>query len=213
MEERLGLRERKKLQQRHRLADVAAALFAEHGYDAVSMSDVARAADVSSQTVYNYFPAKEDLVLDRADEIRARYGRVVRERPAGTSPASVVRPLVREDVERFRDADPRMARGEFPALCVASAALRRFALEFRERQVRTVAEALLETDPALAPLAARAHVAALISVVQSVTDAIGAAVLADDDRQAVADALQRDADLALDGLDRHFTDLTAGPTP
>jgi AcrR family transcriptional regulator len=205
----MGLRERKKLQQRHRLADVAAALFAERGYDETSINDVARAADVSGQTVYNYFPAKEDLVLDRAEEIRARYGRMILDRAADKSPASVVRELVQEDLERFGDADLRLARGEFPALCVQSAALRRFALEFRERQTRTVAEALLVTDPLVNEVASYAHAAALISVVQFVTDAIGAAVLADADRRSVAETVARDAGLALDGLDRHFADLVA----
>jgi AcrR family transcriptional regulator len=71
---------------------VAAALFGEHGYDAVSIVDVARAADVSDQTVYNYFPAKQDLVLDRADEILDWYRQVILERPKGTSPASALRP-------------------------------------------------------------------------------------------------------------------------
>jgi AcrR family transcriptional regulator len=197
----MGLRERKKLQQRHRLADVAAALFAERGYDETSINDVARAADVSGQTVYNYFPAKEDLVLDRAEEIRARYGRMILDRAADKSPASVVRELVQEDLERFGDADLRLARGEFPALCVRSAALRRFALEFRERQTRTVAE--------VNEVASYAHAAALISVVQFVTDAIGAAVLADADRRSIAETVARDAGLALDGLDRHFADLVA----
>jgi AcrR family transcriptional regulator len=205
-----GLRERKKLQQRHRLADVAAELFATRGYDAVSMGDVARAADVSGQTVYNYFPVKEDLVLDRADEIRERYGRVVREREAGTTPASALRPLVHEDVDRFLGEDP-LAKGEFPALCVESAVLRRAALEYREQQTRTVTEAMVATEPALHPVAALAHAAALIAIVQHVADEIGGAVLADADRAPVADRLRRDADLALDGLERQYAALVAPP--
>jgi AcrR family transcriptional regulator len=62
---------------------VAAGLFAERTYEAVSILDVARAAEVSDQTVYNYFPAKQDLVLDRVDEFLERYRRAVLERGDG----------------------------------------------------------------------------------------------------------------------------------
>lgn len=199
-----GLRDRKKARTRERLADVAAALFAEHGYDQVSIADVARAADVSDQTVYNYFPAKHDLVLDRAEEIRLRYDRLVRERPEGTTPAEVVRSLVHEDVDRLRTEPPALARGEFAALCLRSPVLRRYALEFRERQTVTVAAAVVATTPGLDPLVAHAHAAALVAVVQWVTDQIGAAVLDDSPVGPAGHALRRSADIALDDLDRHF---------
>ena len=60
-----GLRERKKARTRHVIADAAARLFAERGYEQVAVSDVAREAEVSEQTVYNYFQTKEQLVTDR----------------------------------------------------------------------------------------------------------------------------------------------------
>jgi AcrR family transcriptional regulator len=199
-----GIRDRKKAETRQRIADVAAALFGEHGYDAVSIVDVARAADVSDQTVYNYFPAKQDLVLDRADEIRDRYRRVILERPKGTSPASALRPLVEEDIDRYRYADPKLARGEFPAQCLASSVLRRFALEVREQQVDTVSAAIAETCPAVHPIVARAHAAALISVVQTITDQIGACVLDGAPSDAAAEDMMRAAAVALDDLDHCF---------
>jgi AcrR family transcriptional regulator len=205
-----GLRERKKAQTRERIADVAAGLFADHGYDAVSMLDVARAADVSDQTVYNYFSAKHELVLDRAEQFRELYRRTLLERPAGTSPARALRALVDADIDRSLAEDPRLARGEFPALCLGSGALRRFALEVREQQADTMAAALRETDPGIPPLAARAHAAALVSVIQSVTDRIGARAL-DGSPDAAADDLRRDAAVALDGLDRTFLLVTAEP--
>ncbi len=61
-----GLRERKKRQTRQHISDVATGLFLERGFDAVTIAEVAEAADVSVNTVYNYFPAKEDLFLDRS---------------------------------------------------------------------------------------------------------------------------------------------------
>ncbi|SEQ53544.1 TetR/AcrR family transcriptional regulator [Microlunatus flavus] len=207
-----GLRNRKKAQTRERLADVAAGLFAERGYDGVSVLDVARAADVSDQTVYNYFPAKHDLVLDRAEEIRRRYDRTVRERPEGTTPAGAIRPLVHEDVERLRTPDG-LVRGQFAVLCLRSPVLRRYALEFRERQADTVAEAVLATTPGLEPLVVRAHAAALVAVVQWVSDQTGTAVVDDLPVARAADALRRAADTALDDLDRHFRALSGASAP
>ena len=60
-----GLRERKKALTRQRLSDTATAMFLERGFDDVKVTEVAAACDVSEKTVYNYFPTKESLVLDR----------------------------------------------------------------------------------------------------------------------------------------------------
>jgi AcrR family transcriptional regulator len=60
----LGRRERKKQQTRQAISDVATTLFLERGFDAVTVAEVARAADVAVQTVFNHFPAKEDLFFD-----------------------------------------------------------------------------------------------------------------------------------------------------
>jgi AcrR family transcriptional regulator len=62
-----GLRERKKAQLRQRLSDTATQMFLTRGYDAVRVVEIAVACEVSEKTVYNYFPTKESLVLDRWD--------------------------------------------------------------------------------------------------------------------------------------------------
>jgi AcrR family transcriptional regulator len=80
-----GLRERKKRQTREAIAAAAMQLFLEHGYDAVTVADVARAADVSEKTVFNYFPTKEDLVLHGGQERRAALIEAIRARKSGTS--------------------------------------------------------------------------------------------------------------------------------
>jgi AcrR family transcriptional regulator len=209
MTEALSLRERKKLATRHRLGDVAARLFAERGYDAVSMSDVARAADVSDQTVYNYFPTKPELVLDRADEFLERTRRVVAERAAGATPADVIRGLVHEDIDRVLGADLAMARGEFPAQCLQSDTLRRFALEFRNDQATAIANAIVETDPGFAYLTALAHASALVAVVNAITERIGAAVIAGSVGDDVVAAMRQDADEALAELASHFRETSA----
>ncbi|WP_053913593.1 TetR family transcriptional regulator [Streptomyces sp. SCSIO 75703] len=94
-----GLRERKKRQTRQHLSDVATGLFLERGFDAVTVAEVAEAADVSVNTVYNYFPAKEDLFLDRSRGVVDRLSRWVRGRRRGESAAGAVLRELREEVE------------------------------------------------------------------------------------------------------------------
>src|ERR1700730_7318570 len=89
--EALSLRSRKKLRTRQQIADAAARLVSEKGYDAVTVADVARLAEVSEQTVYNFFSSKEQLVLDEDAAFEARLLAMIRERRAGTSLADAVR--------------------------------------------------------------------------------------------------------------------------
>lgn len=70
-------------QTRARIAEVAARLFLDRGFDAVTVADVAREAGVSSVTVFNHFPRKEDLFLDRQLDAAQLLGGAVRDRPAG----------------------------------------------------------------------------------------------------------------------------------
>src|ERR1700733_683982 len=63
-----GLREQKKRLTRQRISDVATTLFVVRGFEHVTVSEIARIVGVSEKTVFNYFPTKESLVFDRADE-------------------------------------------------------------------------------------------------------------------------------------------------
>ncbi|MDV9187213.1 TetR family transcriptional regulator [Streptomyces sp. SR27] len=82
-----GLRERKKERTRQALSEAAIALFLERGFDAVSVAEVAAAAEVSKPTLFRYFPAKEDLVLHRFADHEDESARVVTAgRRAGTAP-------------------------------------------------------------------------------------------------------------------------------
>ena len=62
-----GLRERKKRLMRQQLSDTATQMFLERGFDAVRVTDIAEACGVSEKTVFNYFPTKESLILDRLE--------------------------------------------------------------------------------------------------------------------------------------------------
>ncbi|MEU6529471.1 TetR/AcrR family transcriptional regulator [Streptomyces sp. NPDC046928] len=94
-----GLRERKKRETRQRISDIATGLFLEHGFVTVTVAEVAEAADVSVNTVYNYFPAKEDLFFDRSSGVVDQLSRWVRGRPQGESAARAVLRELRAEVE------------------------------------------------------------------------------------------------------------------
>lgn len=95
-----GLRERKKRQTRQRISEVATALFVERGFDHVTMAEVAEAAEVSVNTVYNYFGAKEDLVLPPEEASPQRLADMVRGRPPGQPAVRAVLEHLREEVRR-----------------------------------------------------------------------------------------------------------------
>jgi len=79
----MGLRERKKEQTRQLIADRAWRLFAEHGFDRVTVAEVAREAEVAEATVFNYFRTKEDLFYFRLEAFGARLVDAVAARDLG----------------------------------------------------------------------------------------------------------------------------------
>ncbi len=79
----MGLRELKKEQTRQLIADTAWRLFADRGFDQVSVAEVAREAQVAEATVYNYFRTKEDLFYWRLEAFGTRLAEVVNARPPG----------------------------------------------------------------------------------------------------------------------------------
>lgn len=93
-----GRRERRKAQTRQALAEHALRLFSERGFEAVTVAEVADAADVAVSTLFAYFPTKESLVFP-ADDVEEQLVRAVRDRPAGTGLLDALR-------EGFLAAEP-----------------------------------------------------------------------------------------------------------
>jgi AcrR family transcriptional regulator len=83
-----GLRERKKQQTRQLISDTARRLFAERSFDEVTVAEVARAADVSEATVFNYFPTKEDLFYGQLEAFEEALLSSIRDREPGESALS-----------------------------------------------------------------------------------------------------------------------------
>jgi len=93
--EATGLRERRKRATRQLLIDTATAMFLEHGFDAVTVAQIAEVCEVSPTTVFNYFPTKESLVLDLPDDLLAALRAALAD-PATTPLAGMLRILAGE---------------------------------------------------------------------------------------------------------------------
>jgi AcrR family transcriptional regulator len=88
-----SLRERKKRETRQRISDIATDLIGKRGFDAVTVAEIARAAGVSPMTVFNYFPRKEDLFLDRIPEAAGLFASAIRDRAPDEPPLAALRRL------------------------------------------------------------------------------------------------------------------------
>ncbi|MQA78128.1 MAG: TetR family transcriptional regulator [Streptosporangiales bacterium] len=91
-----GLRERKKQRTRQLIATTAHALFVERGFDAVTVAEVARRADVSVATVFNYFPTKEDLVYSQMEAFQTALVEAIGNRGPGVPVSAAFRGFVFE---------------------------------------------------------------------------------------------------------------------
>ncbi|MBE1532688.1 TetR/AcrR family transcriptional regulator [Actinomadura algeriensis] len=200
----MGLRERKKLETRDALSAAAIGLIVERGWSAVTIEDIAAAANVSVRTFRNYFSGKAEAVAARHVDRMRRVADGLRARPAGEPLWDAVRAAVQEQFA----AAPQSGDG---------AAARR-----RADGVR-----LLLTEPALAGEMAKAHAAAEAELAAAIAERTGtdtdrdlypgltAAVLGAAIGAAVAHSLRGDRPVPADAVLRDALDrLTAGlPTP
>jgi AcrR family transcriptional regulator len=96
-----GLRERKKRLMRQLISDTATSMFLERGFEEVRVAEVAAACDVSEKTVYNYFPTKESLLLDREEPLAADIRRVLGPGGAQMSPIQAAVELIAAEMGRL----------------------------------------------------------------------------------------------------------------
>jgi len=172
MTEGMSLRERKKLQTRHRLLTAATELFAERGFDKVSVAEIAEAAEVSKMTVFNYFDGKEDLVLAPLAEHTGDVARAVRDRAPGESALAAVREQFLAAVER---RDPSVGMSDLPTVLGVSRliqetpALTLRAHSFSHRTHELLTEVLVEEgeEPPLARIAASQLIATRNSLIHA----------------------------------------------
>jgi AcrR family transcriptional regulator len=132
-----GLRERRKQEARQAISRTAMAMFAAHGFDEVTISQIADAARVSKMTVTNYFPRKEDLVFDRAEAIIASLADAAAARAPGESLLAAIR---RDYAERIAAGDVTLGP---PTATFARMVLGSHVLTSRAREIADLTEQAL----------------------------------------------------------------------
>ncbi len=195
-----GLRERKKRATHEAIAATARRLFAQRGFDAVTVADIAVAADVSEKTVFNHFATKEDLVFAGGEARLAQLQVDIAQRPPGTSMLDVFR----ANSEAMLDT---VAAGEsedslvVPRIVRASPALQERLTAEWERDAATLAAAIAEAtgadDDDLVPaVVARALAWTLLTIFR----ATFAGLLAGEDPEELAARMRPQAARAYDQL-------------
>ena len=164
----MGLRERKKQRTREQIVEAAARLFAERGYDATTIADIAAAADIAPRTFFAYFPSKEAVVFHDADRDFEGLTAALASRPEGEYAFTALRRWIDQRVAASQvDEEGQLLRKQ---LCEQSEELRRVQhglIARIEEALRTeIARDLGEPSDTLRPrLIAAATIAALRALV------------------------------------------------
>jgi AcrR family transcriptional regulator len=201
-----GLRERKKRETRETIARTAMDLFGARGYDAVTVADVARAADVSEKTVFNYFPAKEDLVFGRGQARRQALIHDIRARPPGSSLVEPFRRQTEELIDRLGEG-PDESFVAVPRLVGESSVLRERLFLGWEREAAELTPVIAEeTGAAPDDLLPAVIARSLAWTHRLVFRAAFNRVIAGEDHAAVAADLREQASRAYDQLEHGLRD-------
>jgi AcrR family transcriptional regulator len=184
----IGLRERKKQQTRQAIHVAAMRLFAEGGFEATTIADIAAAADISPRTFFAYFPSKEEVVFARFETAFEDFDRTLSERAPGTTALEALRVWIGRAAKEFSggaDAARLEARLRRESPAVAACDLQHMRL-FEHRLAEAVGEDLGEPPDSLRP---RLVAAAAVAALQASSDK--ADVILEGDREQ-ADALAAD---------------------
>ncbi len=175
MEPPLGRRERKKLATRQAISDQAMRLFLDRGYDAVTVAEIAEAADVAVSTLFKHFDSKEAIAFARDPAMEAELRFAVIRRAPGVSIAHSLRDFL-VDSSALVTGSP-----EFLALVRATPALSAYSDRMWSRHARAVAEAIeAETGQPATDMRVRAWTRSLVQIPSLVRD--------EPDRTAAVDA-------------------------
>ena len=195
-----GLRARKKRAAHEAIAATARRLFAERGFDAVTVAEVAAAADVSEKTVFNHFATKEDLAFAGREQGIAQVVTAIAERPPGSSVLDVFRAITHTVLDVF------VAGGDEDLLAVARIIRGSRALQERltvgwEAGADAITAAIAETSGADDGDLVPAVVARTLWFThRSIFLAALNGLLAEEDREQLAARLRAAADRAYDQL-------------
>ncbi|MET9240726.1 TetR/AcrR family transcriptional regulator [Nonomuraea sp. NPDC003709] len=207
-----GMRERKKRETRQRIADVAMGLFMAKGFDNVTVAEVARTADVSVNTVFNYFGTKEDLFADRQDVAIDLAPQVLREREPGESVVGAFRRDFFDALDTrhwrygFSQGSDVFARivGEAPSLV---AKLREMHEKREDALTRALADELEADADDLTPRLVATHI---LSTTRILTHSSVRRQLAGEQWESIEPDLRAQADKAFDLLESGIGELLSG---
>jgi AcrR family transcriptional regulator len=161
-----GLRERKKQRTREQIVEAAMGLFAERGYHATTIADIAAAADVAPRTFFAYFPSKEAVVFHSVDRDLAALASALRDRLPGETAFDALRRWIDAIFDQSTADDEALLRKR---LCREDEGLANFQAGIMARVQELLLEAIAadldEPPDALRPrLVTAAALAALTSL-------------------------------------------------
>lgn len=165
-EQTAGLRERKRQRTYRAISDAAVTLFLEKGFAAVSITEIADAAEVSRPTLFRYFPAKEDMALHRFADHEDEAAQVVAARGEHTAPLAALEAHflagleARDPVTGLCDDKEVLA---FHRLLYGTPSLVARLHSYTARSEEALAMALAESDRERPPLAARLAAAQIVA--------------------------------------------------
>jgi AcrR family transcriptional regulator len=198
----MGLRERKKAQTRQLIAETAWRLFADRGFERVTVAEVARLADVAPATVFNYFPTKEDLFYSRLEAFGARLLEAVAAREPGEPVLAAFRRHLLESGGLLAGVEAGDAQALQRLRTVNQVIAASPALQARERQtIAGTADALAgllvaEGGDDADQVGAQAAANALLGVQRALIDFTRRRVLAGDDPARLAAEVHQRAEAA-----------------
>ncbi len=115
-----GLRSRKKQKTRREIENAALELFADQGYEATTVDQIAERAEVSKATFFRYFGTKGEVILGDAGDQYSQLQKAIIERPPGEDDLSAVRIAIQNDWAHTLDAERTLrqarAAGSSPLL-------------------------------------------------------------------------------------------------
>jgi AcrR family transcriptional regulator len=202
-----SLRERKKERTRRAISNAAHRLFLERGFEAVTVADVAREADVSEGTVFNYFPTKEELFYGRMEAFEAELVAAVRDRAAGQSVLGAFRDFVLEGARGLSEPERADVILQAARLIGDSSALQGREREIVAQSTNELAAVLAdEAGAAVTDVEPKAVAAALMGVQRALVEHVRASVLAGKRGRALAASMRRQAERAFARLERGLDD-------
>jgi AcrR family transcriptional regulator len=211
--EKLSLRDRKKAATRKALIEAAERLFEERGFDAVTVAEIADAANVSVKTMFVYFRTKEDLVF-ADNELIESLVEAVANRPGGTAPAEAILEVLKAaiDPEHVQEGLEGFHRGYGQSLALESGLLRLWA-DFENRLTAALSDSGTATTAGSGAAAgsgtatprARAHAMQLVAIVRLMTsDEVRVAVAAKKPGRAAANAAKAILSAAAEAVKRAY---------